>query len=138
MVKLTNDMKAVFTKNMEKLHSVPMATASKEGVPNVAPIASVWLEDDETFWIGDNFMVKTLANVRENPKVALFFWNPDTKRCLQVKGDAEIKTNGPEYEIMHKRITDKKPQMAAKSLIILKIEDVFECTPGKVAGKKIL
>ena len=115
-----------------------MATASKEGVPNVAPMASVWLEDDETFWIGDNFMVKTLANVRENPKVSLFFWDPETKRCLQVKGDAEVKTEGPEYEILHKRITEKKPQMPAKSLIILRINEVYECTPGKVAGNQIL
>jgi predicted pyridoxine 5'-phosphate oxidase superfamily flavin-nucleotide-binding protein len=89
LVKLNEDMKEVYRKNMEKLFAVPMATTSADGVPNVAPMASVWLEDDETFWIGDNFMVKTLENLKANSKVALYFWDPETKRCLQVKGDAE-------------------------------------------------
>jgi predicted pyridoxine 5'-phosphate oxidase superfamily flavin-nucleotide-binding protein len=138
LVKLNEDMKEVYRKNMEKLFAVPMATTSADGVPNVAPMASVWLEDDETFWIGDNFMVKTLENLKANSKVALYFWDPETKRCLQVKGDAEIRTEGPEYETARKRIKDAKPQMPAKSLIVIKITEVFECTPGKVAGQKLL
>ena len=38
---------------------------------------------------------------------------------------------------MYKRIKDAKPQMPAKSLIVIRINEVFECTPGKVAGNKI-
>lgn len=32
----------------------------------------------------------------------------------------------------------KNDKFPAKSLIIIKITDVFECTPGKEAGKKVL
>ncbi|WOF16142.1 pyridoxamine 5-phosphate oxidase [Methanoplanus sp. FWC-SCC4] len=139
MVKLTDEMKEVFLKNMEILHAVPMATASSKGIPNVAPMASVWLkDDDETFWICDNFMVKTLQNLKENPNVALYFWNPETKRCLQVKGNVEIKTEGSEYEEMYKQVKETKPQFPAKSLIVLNSTEVFECTPGSVAGNKVL
>jgi len=50
------------------------ATASKNGIPNVAPVATVQLVADDTIWIGDNYMVKTLANVKENPHLALYIW----------------------------------------------------------------
>ncbi|HJJ50441.1 MAG TPA: pyridoxamine 5'-phosphate oxidase family protein, partial [Methanocorpusculum sp.] len=36
-----------------------LITASKAGVPNAAPMASVWVMDKETVWIGNNFMNKT-------------------------------------------------------------------------------
>jgi len=66
MVKLNEDMKTAFS----KVKIFPVATASKEGVPNVVPIGFCLLVDDETIWIADNFMVKSLANLEENPKVA--------------------------------------------------------------------
>jgi pyridoxine/pyridoxamine 5'-phosphate oxidase len=94
MAKLTEEMKAVFGKNK----IFPVATASKSGVPNVAPIAFVQIVSDDTIWLGDNYMVKTLANVKENPWMAIEFWDPDTKRCFQVKGKVAVKTAGPDYE----------------------------------------
>ncbi|MCJ7794248.1 MAG: pyridoxamine 5'-phosphate oxidase family protein, partial [Methanoregulaceae archaeon] len=57
MVTLTAEMKEVFAKN--KIFAI--ATASKTGIPNVAPMATVQIVADDTIWIGDNYMVKTLA-----------------------------------------------------------------------------
>ncbi|MBQ3684693.1 MAG: pyridoxamine 5'-phosphate oxidase family protein [Methanomicrobium sp.] len=136
MVKLTADMKETYKKNMEILHAVPLATADKNGLPNVAPMGAVWLEDDETFWICDNFMKKTLANLKENPQAALYFWNPESKRCLQVKCKAEVKTSGDDYKTAHDRMKAKGANYPAKGLIVLHIIDVFECTPGPKAGEK--
>jgi predicted pyridoxine 5'-phosphate oxidase superfamily flavin-nucleotide-binding protein len=138
MVALTTEMKAVFEKNRDRFVAFPMATASKAGVPNVAPMASIWLQDDETIWICDNYMVKTLENLRENPLVAIYMWDPDTKRCFQVKGDARILTSGDDYARMVRMVREAKPQFPAKSLIVLKITEVYECTPGKMAGEKVL
>ncbi len=115
-----------------------MATASKGGVPNVAPMASIHLVDDDTVWIMDNYMVKTLENLKENPIAALYFYDPDSKRCFQIKGSTEIRTSGPEYEKFRDRVKAKNDRFPAKSLVIIKITDVFECTPGKEAGKKVL
>ena len=133
MVKLTDEMKAVFAKNK----IFPVATASKSGVPNVAPIAFVQIAGDDTIWLGDNYMVKTLANVRENPKMAIHFWDPDTKKCFQVKGTVEVKTSGPDYDKVKAMIKAKNEKYPAKSLLVLKITEVFECTPGPGAGKKV-
>ena len=61
MVRLTSEMKEVFSQ--QKIFAA--ATASKNAIPNVAPVATVQLISDDTIWIGDNYMIKTLANVRE-------------------------------------------------------------------------
>ena len=134
MVALSNEIKEILTRTKV----MPMATASKSGIPNVAPMASIQLVGDDTVWIMDNYMVKTLENLKENPVVALYFYDVESKRCFQIKGATEIRTSGPEYEQFRDRVKTKSDKYPAKSLIIMKITDVFECTPGKEAGKKVL
>lgn len=134
MVQLTADMKEKFA----KAEVFPVATASKDGVPNVAPMKTVWLMDDETVWIVDNFMKKTLANLQENPRASIYVWGPETKGCLQIKGDVEIKTSGAEYDEMRDRMKPKLDKLPAKSLVVLKIAEVYNCTPGADAGKKLI
>ena len=127
-------MKAVFS----KVKLFPVATASKTGVPNVAPIAFVQLVGDDTLWIGDNYMVKSLANMKENPQVAVYTYDPDVKRCFQIKGKVLIQTSGPDFEKMKGIIKAKNEKYPAKTLLVVKITEVFECTPGATAGKKVL
>jgi predicted pyridoxine 5'-phosphate oxidase superfamily flavin-nucleotide-binding protein len=134
MVKLNEEMKSVFS----KVKIFPVATASKEGIPNVAPIAFVQLVSEDTLWIGDNYMVKSLANVRENPHLSIYVYDPDVKRCFQIKGKVEAKTSGPDFEKMKGIIKAKNEKYPAKTLLVVKITDVFECTPGATAGKKML
>ncbi|MGV8129876.1 MAG: pyridoxamine 5'-phosphate oxidase family protein [Methanolinea sp.] len=134
MVKLTPEMKETFS----RIKLFPVATASKKGIPNVAPIAFVVMVDDETLWLADNFMHKTLANVKENPHAAVYIYDADLKKCFQIKGSIDIKTAGPDYEKMKKMVHDKKPGLPAKSLLVMKITEVFECNPGPHAGKKLL
>jgi predicted pyridoxine 5'-phosphate oxidase superfamily flavin-nucleotide-binding protein len=133
MVILTAEMKEAFAKT--KPYAI--ATASKSGIPNVAPMNTVQIVADDTIWIGDNYMVKTLANVKENPYMAIYVWDPEKKRCFQIKGSVTVKTSGPEYEKMKAQVKAKGPQYPAKGLLILKITEVFDCTPGPNAGKKV-
>ena len=79
MAKLTTEMKEAFS----KMKIFPVATASKNGTPNVIPIGIVELVDDETIWITDNFMNKTLDNLKANPKIAFYVWGPEIKGCFQ-------------------------------------------------------
>jgi len=134
MVALTAEMKELFS----KVKLFPVATASKKGIPNVAPIAFVVLVKDDTIWLADNFMQKTLSNVRENPHIAIYLYDSDSKKCFQVKGSIDVKTSGEDYEKMRKMVLEKKPGLPAKSLLIMKITEVFECMPGPNAGKKVL
>lgn len=134
MVALNAEIKETFG----KVKLFPVATSSKAGIPNVAPIAFVVLIQDDTIWMADNFMNKTLTNVKENPHAAIYIYDPDSKKCFQVKGAIEVKTSGPDYEKMKKMVHDKKPDLPAKSLLVMNITDVFSCAPGPGAGKKVL
>ncbi len=134
MVKLDEKMKTAFS----KVKIFPVATASKEGIPNVVPIGFCQLVDDETIWISDNFMSKSLANLKENPNVAIYVWGPDTGGCFQIKGKAEIISSGEKFEKMKAIVNAAKPGLPAKTLIEVKITEVFQCAPGPDAGKKLL
>ncbi|MDD4137284.1 MAG: pyridoxamine 5'-phosphate oxidase family protein [Methanoregula sp.] len=134
MVKLNADMKDAFS----KMKIFPFATASKDGTPNVIPLGMVELHNDETIWITDNFMNKTTSNLRLNPKAAIYIWGPEIKGCFQIKGVTSIKTSGPEYDEMKAGVNRKRPELPARSLIIMKITEVFECKPGPTAGSKLL
>ncbi|OPX62941.1 MAG: Pyridoxamine 5'-phosphate oxidase [Methanoregula sp. PtaU1.Bin006] len=134
MVTLTRDMKDLFA----RIKLFPVATASKKGVPHVTPIAFVSLVRDDTIWLADNYMSKTLANIRENPFLALYLYDADSKKCCQIHGRVEVKTTGTDYEAMKKMVLDKKPGLPAKSLLVMTITDVYDCMPGPGAGKKVL
>ena len=135
MVKLTADMKEVFM-NTKPYY---VATASKAGVPNVAPMGMVILQDDdETIWLIDNFMKKTLANLEENPRLSVACWNKDCKAMVQLKCSAVIENSGEDYEKAVAFAHSKGEQFPAKHLIKLKIEEVYSVAPGPEAGSKLL
>lgn len=134
MVTLTADMMDA----IRKMKVFPVATASKDGVPNVIPIGIVELVSDDTVWITDNFMNKTLQNLKSNPKIAMYVWGPEIKGCFQIKGIVTIRTSGKEFEEMKEKLNKKNPALPARSLLIVKITDVFECKPGPTAGAKLL
>jgi hypothetical protein len=134
MVKLTADMKEAFS----RMKVFPLATASRDGTPNVIPVGIAELIDDETVWFVDNFMNKTLTNFRTNPKVAFYIWGPEIKGCFQCKGVVAIKNSGMEYDAMKAKLNIKNPALPARSLIIVKITEIFECKPGPTAGSKLL
>ena len=134
MVKLNADMKDAFA----KMKIFPVATASKDGTPNVIPLGMVELHDDETIWITDNFMNKSLSNLRTNPKIAIYIWGPEIKGCFQIKGVTAIKNSGPEYDEMKAGVNRKRPELPARSLVIVKITEIFECKPGPTAGAKLI
>ena len=134
MANLTAEMKEAFG----KMKIFPVATASKDGTPNVVPIGVVELVSDDTIWITDNFMNKSLGNLVANPKIALYVWGAEIKGCFQIKGVASVKTSGKDFDAMKAKINAKNPAMPARSLIIVKVTEVFECQPGPKAGSKIL
>jgi len=134
LTKLTEEMKTAFS----KVKIFPVATASKDGIPNVVPMGFCQLMDDETIWIADNFMLKSIANLKENPNVAIYVWGPDTGGCFQIKGKANVIDSGEKFEKMRSIVHAAKPGLPAKTLIEVEIGEVFQCAPGPGAGKKLL
>jgi predicted pyridoxine 5'-phosphate oxidase superfamily flavin-nucleotide-binding protein len=134
LAKLTEEMKTAFS----KVKVFPVATASKDGIPNVVPMGFCKLMNDETVWVADNFMLKSLANLKENPNVAIYVWGPDTGGCFQIKGKANVIDSGEKFEKMKSIVHAAKPGLPAKTLIEVEISEVFQCAPGPEAGKKLL
>ncbi|MDR0335358.1 MAG: pyridoxamine 5'-phosphate oxidase family protein [Methanomassiliicoccaceae archaeon] len=131
MVKLTSEIKADFG----KIKIFPFATSSKAGVPNVAPMGMMSIrDDDETVWIIDNFMQKTLQNVKENPNASFYIWSPETSGAWQIKGTITVETSGADYEAA-KESAKGRP---AKTLLKMKVTSVYSVKPGPTAGAKIL
>ena len=134
MVKFNADMKAEF----QKLKTIYLATASKNGVPNVVPIGAMFLIDDETLWVIDNFMKKTLANLKENPVASFDIWNPDGTMSYQVKCDAKVEDSGADYEKARDMMHQKRADLPAKGLIKLTFKEIYQVKPGPGAGDLIL
>ncbi|MDD4245451.1 MAG: pyridoxamine 5'-phosphate oxidase family protein [Candidatus Methanomethylophilaceae archaeon] len=134
MVKLTEEM--IVTLSETRIFMV--ATASKAGVPNVVPVGMLFLQEDkETFWLVDNYMDKTIRNLKENPKLS-FSALSQSGTPIQIKCDAEVETSGKDYEKAVGIAHAKKETYPAKSLIKLKVKEVYSVKPGDGAGKKLL
>ena len=133
MVKVTEDIK----ESLKAVQLAFLATAAKDGTPNVVPIGAVKFLDDETLLISDQFFGKTLKNMEENPRIALSWWNKKTGG-FQIKGDVTIHTDDEifkqDVEWMHSIMDTINP----KSAIVCKITSVYIVEAGPDAGKKIL
>jgi len=132
MVKLTDEIK----ESLAAMKIVYLATSSKDSTPNVVPIGAFKLLDDETLLISDQFFHKTLANLKENPKVAIAYWGE--KGGFQIKGTVTIHTNDKVFSDDVAWLKEIRPNLTPKSAIIMKISDVFQVKAGEGAGKKIL
>ena len=76
--------------------TVVISTATVDGTPNSVPVGSKKIIDNETILISNQFLNKTLANMKVNPKVAVTFW--EGFEGYQLKGTVSIETSGQRYE----------------------------------------
>ena len=132
MVKVTEEIK----ESLKGTKIAFLATASKDGAPNVVPIGAFKFLDDETLLISDQFFNKTLKNLQENPRIALVWWGE--KGGFQVKADITIHTEGEIFRQNVEWVRGIKETLRPKSAIVGKITDVYLIKSGPDAGKKIL
>ncbi len=133
MAKLTQDI----LDQMKNQKVYALATASKDGVPNVVPVGMLIPKEDGTIWIIDNYFGKTIANMEENPKAAFYVWNPECKESWQVKGTLSIEDSGADYEAAVAFAHSIKEIFPAKHLVKMTVDEIYYVTPGDHAGKKI-
>ena len=132
MVKVTQEIKD----SLKATKVMYLSTASKDGLPNVVPIGAVKFLDDETLLISDQFFNKTLANLQENPKIALAWWGE--KEGYQVKADITIHTEGEIFRQNVEWVKSLKATLNPKSAIVGKINSAYIVKAGPDAGKQIL
>jgi hypothetical protein len=129
MAKLTHEMKAMFEKELAVI-----ATASKDGTPNVGPKGSMYVVDDETLAYSEGTGQKTLRNLKENPKVAVMVIDRDKADGYQVKGIAELLTSGDFFEKVARRQEERK-RPRPKHVVKIRVEEVYSVKPGMTAKK---
>ncbi|MFP4452227.1 MAG: pyridoxamine 5'-phosphate oxidase family protein [Desulfobacterales bacterium] len=135
MAKMTERMKQMF----ERLPIVVLATAAPDGTPNTVPVGTKKILDDETILISDQFLNKTLANMKANPKVAVSFW--ESGGGYQLKGIATVETSGKRYEETARWVEELGIRAGAysksKGAVIIEIEGIYSLAFGPGAGKKL-
>lgn len=132
MAKVTEEIK----ESLKGTKIAYLATAAKDGTPNVVPIAALKFLDDETLLISDQYFGKTLNNLKENPKIALTWWGE--KEGFQIKADITIHTDDDIFKQNVKWVHGIKDTLNPKSAIVGKITDVYIVKSGPDAGKKIV
>jgi predicted pyridoxine 5'-phosphate oxidase superfamily flavin-nucleotide-binding protein len=130
-----------------------VATASKDGMPNMAIIGSVKAVSPDTIIMAAGFMNKAFKNLQENPKASVIFYSglpaQKTKASAaelakatggQVKGSVSLLTSGDVHEKMKAAMTERfGPEIGqmVKATVMLKVEEIYTVGLGPEAGKRI-
>jgi len=115
-----------------------VATATREGVPNVTPKGTVRILDDQHVIFADLFSLKTRQNLEQNPQVAVTVIDPATAKGYQLKGKAELVSSGPLYEDMAAKIKQSSASMPpVKYVVKITVESIYDQSVGPDAGKQI-
>ncbi len=131
---LTDEVK----EDMGKIKVFPVATSSADGEPNMNMVGMLRVIDDETIWLVDNFMDKTLANIIENPRASFVVWSAETKGAWQVKGDVEVVSSGDDFEKAREWAHSVRETLPAKNLLVMKVSEIYNVKSGPDAGKRIV
>ena len=118
MAKLSEEVKGMIAEVRPGI----IATASKDGQPNVSAKGSFRVLDDNHVIFADINSPRTIANLRENPYVSVLVVHPQTLRGCRIWGKGEILNSGPLFDQMNKEFTDKG----------LKVNHVVKITVAKV------
>lgn len=133
MARLTSEVRNV----IERQGVFPIATASKDGLPNVVPMTFVKVFDDENLLIVDNFMNKTKQNIKSNPYISICVWDLENKLSYQIKGKVTIHDSGPVFEQARTWVKEKMPALQPKAAVLLKVTNIYVCQPGESLGQEL-
>jgi uncharacterized protein len=135
MAKMTKDMQEMFNRVGIK----QLATADKKGIPNVVPINFMKIVDDETILASAVFMTKTFSNLTENPVCALSIW--EGFAGYQFKGSAAIVTDGAVFKETQTWTEEEGKKLGlplkSKGAIVIRVNEIFNISPGADAGKRL-
>ncbi len=94
MAKLSKEAKEI----INKVRPAQVATANKDGRPNVSTKGSFRVLDDEHVIFTEGGRLYTLANLRKNPQLSAIVYNPETRQGCRIWGKAEIIESGELFD----------------------------------------
>ncbi len=119
MARLTREINVMFEKQLAVI-----ATASKDGTPNVGPKGSMHVVDDETLAYSEGTGEKTFRNLQQNPKAAVLVVDRENGNGYQVKGTAELLTSGDFFERVARR-SEERGRPRPKHVVKIRIEEIY-------------
>ena len=104
MIQMTDDMRRWL--ELAPNDGVPclVATATKDGHPQVSPKGSLAVFDPQTLCFWERSFRSSYDAIAENPHVVVYFRNPERTEipyrghALRFHGDARLVTEGPDWE----------------------------------------
>ncbi|GIX47372.1 MAG: hypothetical protein KatS3mg131_1583 [Candidatus Tectimicrobiota bacterium] len=122
MIKLTEQMRELIDSALARGCPCVVATASRDGVPNVGFKGSVMVFDDESLAYWERTRQGTLANLEENPHVMVLFRDPASRLGWRFLGTATIHRDGPLREQVMARTVpaelERDPERRGYAVII--------------------
>jgi uncharacterized protein len=122
MIKLTDQMRELIDPALAKGTPCLVATASKEGMPNVGYKGSVMVFDDDSLAYWERTRQGTLENVEENPNVMILFRDPATRAAWRFVGKATVHKEGPlRDQVMARTVQaelDRDPERKGYAVIV--------------------
>jgi len=115
-------MKKEIKKIIEK-NPVALSTVNVEGKPYVIAVASVKVKDDKII-ITDNYMSKTIENLKNSSNVSLVAWNKKFEG-YNIQGKAEYFDKG-EYLDFVKFLKENENE-PCKGAIVIQINEIKKC-----------
>ena len=84
-----------------------IATASKDGKPNISAKGSFRVLDDDHVVFADISSPCTIANLKENPQVSVLVIHPKSMRGCRIWGKGEILDSGEVFDQMSKEFAER-------------------------------
>jgi hypothetical protein len=115
-----------------------VATASKDGMPNVSIKGSLRVLDEGHLVFADLFSIKTRKNLEENPKVAVMVADVATREGYILKGTAELLTEGPAYDHIIEELKKAPRKMPnPKYAVKITVTEIYDQGMGPNGGKRL-
>ncbi len=115
-----------------------VATASRDGVPNLSIKGSLRMLDDEHLVFADINSKKTRRNLEENPRVAVMVYDAGTRKGYMIRGAAELVASGPLYDQTAAASKKAMPQLPPPQYVVrITVESVWDQSAGPGGGRQI-
>ena len=118
MTKLNGEAK----KAIGEIRPSLVATATKAGKPNVSAKGSLRVLDDEHVLFADVASPRTIANIKENPQVAIICFDATARKGCRIWGQAEILISGELFDRIAKEFAGRN--MEVKHVVKVAVEEI--------------
>jgi predicted pyridoxine 5'-phosphate oxidase superfamily flavin-nucleotide-binding protein len=117
-MKLTEEAK----KAIGEIRPSLIATASRNGKPNVSAKGSLRVLDDEHVAFADVASPRTITNIRENPHVAIICLDAESRKSCRIWGKAEIFDSGELFDKFSAELAERK--MKVNNVVKVAVEEI--------------